>query len=147
VSLQEIYEQYHGQVQFIMIYIREAHPVDGWWFGGGIQGKLVAKMYPKASTDLYDPKTIEERRVAAGQCEEALKYGVRTYVDSMDDNVSKSYAAHPTRLYMVDLDGRVSYAGGLGPFGFKPAEFKAAIDAYLTTLEQSAGELLSQPSD
>lgn len=147
MSLHEIYEQYHQQVQFIMIYIREAHPVDGWWFGGGIQGKLIKKRYPKASTDLYDPKTIEERREAAGQCEEALKYGVRTFVDSMDDIVNKSYAAHPTRLYLVALDGRVSYAGGLGPFGFKPAEFKGAIDAYLATMEQSAGGLLSLPSD
>lgn len=147
MNLHEIYEQYHQQVRFIMVYIREAHPVDGWWFGGGIQGKLIEKMYPKTSTDLYDPKTIEERRAAAGQCEEALKYGVRTYVDDMDDRVSKSYAAHPTRLYLVALDGRVSYAGGLGPFGFKPAEFKGAIDAYLTSMGQSAGGLISLPSD
>jgi hypothetical protein len=65
----------------------------------------------------------------------------------MDDIVSKSYAAHPTRLYLVALDGRVSYAGGLGPFGFKPAEFKGAIDAYLATMEESVGGLLSLPSD
>jgi hypothetical protein len=141
VSLHEIYAEYHSQVQFIMIYIREAHPVDGWWFGGGVQGRLIERMYPKASTDLYDPTTIEERREAAGQCEEALKYGVRTYVDDMDDAVSKSYAAHPTRLYLVDVEGMVNYAGGLGPFGFKPAEFKGAIESYLNTLEKTTGEV------
>ena len=58
-------------------------------------------------------------------------YGTRTYVDQMDDAVSKSYAARPTRLYLVGLDGQVVYAGGLGPFGFKPVELKAAIDGYL----------------
>ncbi len=131
MSLQEIYKQYHQHVQFIMIYIREAHPVDGWWFGGGIQEKLVKRRYPQASTDLYDPKTIEERRAAAGQCEQSLQYGIRTYVDEMDDQVNQSYAAYPTRLYLVASDGHVSYAGGLGPFGFKPPEFKLAIEKYL----------------
>ena len=128
MSLHEIYEQFHQQVQFISIYIREAHPVDGWWFGGGIQESLVKRVFPKVSTDLYDPTTIEERRAAAGQCEDTLKYGVRTYVDLMDDRVNKAYAAYPTRLYLVDMDGRVAYAGGLGPYGFKPAELKNAVE-------------------
>ena len=37
----------------------------------------------------------------------------------------------PTCLYLVGLDGRVVYAGGPGPFGFKPAELGASIDEYL----------------
>ena len=67
----------------------------------------------------------------AGQCESALQYGIRTCVDEMDDAVSKAYAAMPTRLYLVGLDGRVIYAGGLGPFGFTPEELGAAIEALL----------------
>jgi hypothetical protein len=42
---------------------------------------------------LYDPKTIQERRLAAGMCEEAMQYGIRTYVDEMDDAVMTTYAA------------------------------------------------------
>jgi hypothetical protein len=57
--------------------------------------------------------------------------GIRTYVDEMDANVNKTYAAMPTRLYLIGLDGRVVYAGGLGPFGFKPAALGTAIDEYL----------------
>jgi hypothetical protein len=49
----------------------------------------------------------------------------------MDDAVNKAYAAWPTRLYLVGLDGRVAYAGGLGPFGFKPAALGAAIEDFL----------------
>ena len=78
-----------------------------------------------------DPKTIEERREVAGQCANTLQYGVRTYVDEMDDDVNKAYAAWPTRLYLIGLDGRVVYAGGLGPYDFKPKKLKAAIDTYL----------------
>jgi len=114
-------------VQFLSIYIREAHPVDGWWFGDGLIGKAMRAGYAKAALDVYDPKTIEERRSVAGRCEESLKVGIRTYVDEMDDAVSKAYAAMPTRLYLIGADGRVVYAGGLGPFGFKPDELEAAI--------------------
>ena len=114
-----------------MIYIREAHPKDGWWFGGGLPG-LMIKLYSKASTRHYDPKTIEERRAVAQECEAALQYGIRTYVDEIDDPVNKAYAAHPTRLYLVGVDGKVVYAGGIGPFGFKPAELKDAIGRYLS---------------
>lgn len=62
----------------------------------------------------------------------ALQYGIRTYVDEMNDGVMTAYAAWPVRLYLVGQDGRVRYAGGLGPWGFKPAELKDAIEALLT---------------
>lgn len=114
-----------------MIYIREAHPVDGWWVGGGLFGLMLRATRSKAATDIYDPTTIEERRLVAGQCEEALRYGIKTYVDEMDDRVNRAYAAMPTRLYLIGADGIVDYAGGVGPFGFKPTAFGASIEAYL----------------
>jgi hypothetical protein len=112
VSLQDLYTEYSGPVQFLAIYIREAHPTDGWYMG---------------NHDIRDPRTIEERRLVAGECE----VGMRTYVDGMDDAVMEAYAAWPDRLYLIDVDGRVSYAGGRGPFGFKPAELKEAIERTL----------------
>ena len=132
MSLRDLYRDYHEQVQFLMIYIREAHPVDGWWFGEGLPSFFIKRRYPKAATDVYDPTTLEERRKVAGRCEESLSYDIHTYVDDMDDRVNELYAAMPTRLYLVGLDGRLAYAGGLGPFGFKPAELKEAIESYLS---------------
>jgi hypothetical protein len=131
VSLQQIYQEFHHQVKFIKIYIREAHPVDGWWFGRGLSKYIMRLFSVKVSMDLYDPVTIEERRAAAGECEASLQYGVKTYVDEIDDRVSKAYAAWPTRLYLIDKEGLVTYAGGPGPFGFKPGELKTAIQTHL----------------
>jgi hypothetical protein len=105
-----------------MIYIREAHPSDGW------------RLPLPGQSRFADPKTIEERRELAGQCQTALLEHVPTLVDEMDDAVMTAYAAWPDRLYLVGLDGRVAYAGGRGPFGFKPAELKAAIERYLASL-------------
>ena len=100
-----------------MIYIREAHPVDGW------------DMH--SPNRITDPRTIEERRQVAADCQEAMQYGIRTYVDEIHDPVMQAYAAWPERLYLIDLEGRVVYAGGLGPWGFKPRELQQAIDGLL----------------
>ncbi len=131
MSLYDLYARYHERVQFLIVYIREAHPVDGWWLGKGPMGMALKLSRSQAATDVYDPQTIEERRAVAGRCEAALQYDIRTYVDDVDDAVNEAYAAWPTRLYLVGLDGRVVYAGGLGPFGFKPADLGAAIEQYL----------------
>ncbi len=138
MSLQDLYKKYNRRVQFLMVYIREAHPVDGWWFGRGLPRFFVKRFAPKTALDVYDPKTIQERRSVAGQCQTALQYGIHTYVDEMDDPVSKAYAAKPTRLYLVGLDGRVAYAGGPGPYGFKPPALDQAIETYLAKLETEA---------
>lgn len=136
MSLHDLYRKYNNQVKFIKVYIREAHPVDGWWFGKGFMNTLLRLSKSKVSWEIYDPKTIEERRAAAGVCEESLQYGIKTYVDEIDDPVNKAFAAWPTRLYLINTAGVVVYAGGLGPFGFKPGALGQAIQNYLIA-EQS----------
>ncbi|MBI2861052.1 MAG: hypothetical protein HYX91_06045 [Chloroflexi bacterium] len=131
MSLHDLYHQYRDRVQFLMVYIREAHPVDGWWLGGGITGVVTKAIGFTAATDVYDPKTTEERQAVAGRCQSELKYEIPICVDTIDNVVNTAYAAHPTRLYLIGKDGRVVYAGRLGPFGFKPDELGEAIEKYL----------------
>ena len=136
MSIQELYKKYHNDIQFLSVYIREAHPKDGWWLGNRFTKKLIHKIFTaKASMEHNDPKTIEERRAVAGECNQALEYGVRTYVDEMDDAVNTAYAGWPTRLYLIGLDGKVVFAGGQGPYDFKPAKLKTAIENYLTQIK------------
>lgn len=78
-------------------------------------------------TNQYDPKSMQERRGVAERCETTLQYGMPTLVDDMDGSVNEAYAAMPTRNYIIGVDGRVEYAGGLGPFGFSPEELNQAI--------------------
>ena len=33
-SLYDLYERYSDRIEFLLVYIREAHPIDGWWLGG-----------------------------------------------------------------------------------------------------------------
>ena len=117
VSLHQLYQQYYQRIEFLVIYIREAHPIDGWDVN--------------SPNRITDPKTTEERCQVAAECQQAMQYGIRTYLDEIYDPVMKAYAAWPERLYLIDLKGKVVYASGLGPWGFKPEELQQAIDGLL----------------
>lgn len=117
MSLRDLYEQFSDHIQFLVVYIREAHAVDGWDIG--------------SENRIHDPRSMAERRAVAGQCETSLQYGIRTYVDEIDDPVMTAYAAWPERLYLVDEAGHIAYAGGPGPGGFSPTQFKEAFELLL----------------
>ena len=116
MSLAELYREHNEKVKFLMVYIREAHPVDGWKMG---------------EHGIKDPQTIEDRRSLAKECAIAMQHGIKTYVDEMDDPVMTAYAAHPERLYLINIDGKVVFRGGLGPMGFDPSQLKQAIEREL----------------
>ena len=83
--------------------------------------------------------TIEARRVVAGDCADALAYGLRTYVDEMDDWVNKAYAAWPTQLYLVGLDGRIVYKGGPGPYDANAAATRSSLTRASSATGSRAG--------
>ncbi len=116
--------------------------MDGWYLGKGPFKALMKLAKMNAATDVYDPRKITERRAVARDCEEALKYGMPTLVDEMDDEVNEAYAAWPTRLYLIGLDGRIAYHGGLGPFDFYPSKLGAAIEEYLGQMEEAVSDKL-----
>lgn len=108
-------------MQFLVVYLREAHPLDGRVPLGGAGDPIVE-----------DPVTLQERNAVARVCMTRLALDpMPALVDGMDDAVGQAYAAHPDRLYLVGRDGRVAYRGDPGPFGFLPEELEAAIRAEL----------------
>ena len=99
---------------FLLVYVREAHAIDSAW--PMTDGPLV-----------QDPIDDAERGAVAGRCVASLGLPMVAVIDKVDDAVGKAYAAWPDRLYLVGKDGRIAYAGGVGPAGFKPDELAAAI--------------------
>lgn len=107
-----------------MVYCREAHAIDG--------------DRPMYNAIVEEPVSTEERNQIAKEFVEALDIKIPTLLDKIDDKTGTDYAAHPDRLYLVGKDGRVAYAGGRGPSGFKPDELRAAIRVELG--EEAAGD-------
>ncbi len=128
MSLEKAYVHYKNKATIYLVYIREAHPVDGWYSGG-----------PK----IKDPRTMEERSDVAGQCLSTLKFTIPCLVDGIDNAAEKAYAAYPDRIYVIDPAGKIAYKSGLGPWGFRPREMEVALQKVLG----ESGEPFVTPED
>ena len=104
-GLQALYARYGKRAHFVMVYIREAHPFDGF---GGVLGRV------------EDPKTTEERAAVARRCQEQLRLPFPVLVDPIEDPIATRWGAWPTRIFVIDTNDKVAYAGGQGPWGFRP---------------------------
>jgi hypothetical protein len=120
-ELEELYERHGDRVAFLIVYVREAHPEDGW----------VLEDNRREQIALADPSSLAERADAAEACVLRLRTRIPVALDDVDDAVALAYGGWPDRLYLVGRDGRIAFEGGEGPFGFKPEELGAAIDAEL----------------
>jgi hypothetical protein len=120
-ALHELYDRFRGSVEFFIVYIKEAHPEDGW------------VMIPNREEGIavMDAKSDEERSGAAHTCLVKSSIRIPMLIDGLDNRVASAYGGWPDRLYLIGRDGRVAFQGDPGPFGFLPENLAAAIDAEL----------------
>ena len=132
MRLHQIFEKYSSDIEFMLIYIREAHPNDKWWLGETKFMRVVARIFNNyASYDTLEPETIAERRKVAFRCGDKLLKDMPVFVDNMDNKVGQQYVGWPTRVYFVDDNGRVVFESGPGPFGQNHDVLDKEIAAYL----------------
>jgi alkylhydroperoxidase family enzyme len=109
--------RYGDRVEFLGVYVREAHPTDGWRM----------KSNDNAGVTFAQPLTKIGREEVAAKCCSTLHMTIPLLVDDIDDRVGHLYSGMPDRLYLIDKQGRIAYKGGRGPFGFTPGELEQAI--------------------
>jgi hypothetical protein len=108
-------------VHFLAVYIREAHPEEGW----------ILPENRRSGLAVHEPTSDEERRGVASTCATNLRLQIPMVVDGVDNAVASVYGGWPDRLYLVGRDGRIAFQGGEGPFGFQPDELERAIEREL----------------
>ena len=123
----KIHKRYQDRAEFFAVYIKEAHPSDGW----------KSKSNERVGITLTQPTSFEERVKAASQCCGALELTIPMVVDGMDNRVGEAYSGFPDRLYLIDRNGKVALKSGRGPFGFIPAELEQSL---ILLLMEEAGE-------
>lgn len=138
-NVEKLYRMYKDRATFAMVYVREAHPTDGWQMESN----------DRVGVSLPQPKTYEERVEVARTCGARLGLGFPMLVDTIDDTVGAEYSGMPSRLYLIDRDGIVAYKSGRGPFGFKPAELEQSLIMLLQSDEGSGhkGEEQARPAE
>ena len=120
-ALEELHRRYGNQVAFFVVYIKEAHPEDGWVLGRN----------RRADVRVQDPTTDQQRADVAQTCVVRMRIGIPVLIDGIDNAVASAYGGWPDRLYLIGRDGRIAFQGGQGPFGFKPPDLENAIRAEL----------------
>jgi hypothetical protein len=116
-NIEKLYQRYKDRASFVMVYVRDAHPTDGW--------RMESNDRVGAAT--AQPKSYEERVDVAQKCGRLLDLGFPMLVDTIDDAVGARYSGMPGRLYLIDRQGKVAFKSGRGPYLFKPAELEQAL--------------------
>ena len=123
-----MYKKYAKQAEFYMVYIREAHPTDGWQVRSNERENIL----------FLQPKTFTQRSNIASKMCTKLKISLPCLIDGLDNKVAINYSAWPDRIYVVGVDGKIIFKGGPGPRGFKPKEAADVLQKYLPTLAEQS---------
>lgn len=97
---------------FYVIYIEEAHPIDGWQMPVNV----------KEHISIASAHSFNDRDAAAKTCVVKLCINVPALVDDLHDTTEVAYTGWPDRLYVINRAGRVAYKSKPGPYGFTPQE-------------------------
>jgi hypothetical protein len=119
VRLDSIAKEFGDRVEFLCVYIKEAHPTDG------------SQSPPNIDDDVLftQPTTEDERAEVAAACMLRFNFSFPMVLDNMTNEAEGKYKAMPERLYVLDANGRVTWKCGLGPHLFDPDGFEQAVKA------------------
>lgn len=113
----ELCQRHQDRATFLAVYVREAHPTDGWRMESN----------DAVGVEPAQPATYDERVAVAQRRQATLNYSMPLVVDEINDPVGNAYSGMPARLYLIDAEGKAAYKSGRGPFGFKPVELEQAL--------------------
>lgn len=112
-KLKDLYKNYNGKINFLFVYILEAHASDEWPLGDHVV--------------IPQHKTLEERLKAAKDFQEKYEFNFPMVVDSMENEYQNTYSVWPER-YMVLLNETIDYVSYPTNRGF-------LIDQLISTVE------------
>jgi hypothetical protein len=87
------------------------------------------------------PKTLDERIILATACVNRYKFTIPMVIDGMDGTVNDDYKAAPVRVTVTDIDGKVAFYAGPGPFDFR----LPPVERTLKKLIANAGRMPPPP--
>jgi len=108
VRLNETFEQYKEHIHFVCVYIREAHPTDGWQVVSNEEDDVLVPQ----------PSSTAARAEVADVCALRLNLRMPMVIDDMNNSTDEAYCALPERLFVIDAAGKIAWRSELGPWGF-----------------------------
>jgi hypothetical protein len=110
-------ERYGSRVNFLLVYIREAHSNDRWQ----------STRNERAGVNLPPAATMTEKEDHAKMCSRKLHLNFPAVVDKMDGSVETAYNAWPSRAFVLGADRRVLYSTRLTELDFHADEMESVL--------------------
>ena len=100
--LNSLYLKYKDSVNFVSIYIEEAHADDEW------------PIRTEETLKIKQHQTIEDRQAAAKLLQEEYGWKIPVVLDSMQNAFELNYSGWPLRIVLIGNDkwSRIEYASG-----------------------------------
>ena len=117
-AFNELVRQRNHTMDFLIIYLKEIHPTDGW-------------LIENNQFSVDQPRSVDDRVMNAKIVANIAK-DCPVAVDHMDNRAMGCFDSMPERLYVVQ-DSKVIFKGSKGPIGY---DLNAAI-RFLDELEQT----------
>ncbi|MBW03637.1 Type II iodothyronine deiodinase, partial [Eschrichtius robustus] len=118
-AFSKLVEEFSSVADFLLVYIDEAHPSDGWAVPGDSSLSFEVKKH----------RNQEDRCAAAHQLMErfSLPPQCRVVADCMDNNANVAYGVAFERVCIVQRQ-KIAYLGGKGPFYYNLQEVRRWLE-------------------
>lgn len=117
--MKQLIAEYDDRMQFVFVYVLEAHPTDGWNTDSN-----------RAENIMYaQPVSLEERAKVANDWRRAYDFRNPVVLDWPDNRMNADYAGGPERLYVLDASGIVTFKSEQGPY------YDSHLEDWATALE------------
>ena len=115
-----LHERYGGRARFLLAYLREAHPDGEAW---------ESTINRREGIRLPEARSLPERAEHAALCRQRLEIPFEAALDGLDGTAEAAFSAFPSRVFVIDSAGTVTFASALDVESFRPEALEAAVAA------------------
>jgi tetratricopeptide (TPR) repeat protein len=121
-AVNRLHERYGSRVHFLLAYLREAHPAGEAW---------ESTINQREGVRLAEARTVAERAEHAALCRRELQIPYEAVLDGLDGKAEAAFSAFPSRVFVVDAAGTVTFSSPLDMESFREPALEAALAAAL----------------
>ena len=119
-AVNRLYERYGDRARFLLAYLREAHPEGEAW---------QSTINRREGIRLPEARSVPERAEHAALCRRELKVPYEAALDGLDGRAEAAFSAFPSRVFVIDARGTVTFSSPLDVESFRPEALEAALEA------------------
>jgi hypothetical protein len=124
-ALQRLSRRFETDINMVIIYVLEAHPVDT---TSPYSNRIwVTTRNEMVGIRCAQPRSLEERIALAHQLKRRFRLSIFMLIDALDDRAWRAFGSAPNVAILVDTDGRIAAKQGW----FEPKEMAHVIISLL----------------